>query len=603
MRSRLRAFHAKTVEAAGDVVVLARGMLTGSEPVNIGLLLDAYICGVGSFADPTRYRLRQMTDEIGQFHALLPPDGSFFEHVWSVKPSAAERYCPDAMPHLFTTRPNAGLEATQVLEPCPNEAIDLRLPTPLGGLIRRPYRAPFRIYATNDAIAYVHPFQYQVLSKDRSALWISGSPRALSRCSIPDLQIEQTDRNIVIVQDRFVFANLCHLLFDGVTRILHYIETFGSSGNDLFVLGSIPGEFQALVCATLSEKFGIAPENLCFPTGPRLLSTTRKCFWFSDQMEGHAHPAQMAHPRSVSALAAFCAGLPAVGSQARRLYISRGDAERRRVANEAELIAALEAQGFTAVQLAKLPAQEQIGLFRGADMVVGPHGMGLTHIIMGTNLGRMIELFHPNAGTDAYAFIARSAGMEYDFIVGTEAPNTPSDFTVDVRRVVDLVGPDDCPVRRPAWHKSANLIPASRTFQGFFPVGASRVEPCAEQMIWGQEARLHRKLGRAVELGRWPRVLISPGRQYTASCWVWIPDNFEGDYVSVQISDSDPRAQQAADLALRGAWQRIYSTGTARQTARCSVSVNVGGPDDCTVMSTCWQFEQGDTPTAYVATG
>ena len=237
--------------------------------------------------------------------------------------------------------------------------------------------------------------------------------------------MEQTDKNIVLIQDRFVFSNLCHFLFDGVTRILHYVENFGVSDKDLFVLGSIPGDYQALICTALSEHIGISPENLVFPTGAHLLATSRKCFWFSDQMEAHAHPAQMAHPRSVSALAELCAKVPAPAAAARRIYISRGDAERRRVANEAELVTALEGRGFTSVQLARLPAREEIGLFRGADTVVGPHGMGLTQIIMGSELGRMIELFHPNAGTDAYAWIARTGGVEYRLRCGNRGAEHP----------------------------------------------------------------------------------------------------------------------------------------------------------------------------------
>ena len=319
-------------------------------------------------------------------------------------------------------------------------------------------------------------------------------------------------------------------------------------------------------------------------------------------MEGHAHPAQMAHPRSVSALAALCAKVPAPAGAAKRIYISRGDAERRRVANETELVTALESRGFTSVQLARLPAREQIGLFRGAQIVVGPHGMGLTQIIMGSDLGRLIELFHPNAGTDAYAWVARSGGIEYDFLLGAEVPHTPTDFTVDISRVLALLGPDEAPIRRPAWRKNANLIPASRNFQGFFPVGSSRVEPCAEQMVWGQEARLHRKRGNAAEVGRWPHILITSGRRYTASCWVWIPEDFEGEDVAIGIGDWKDQTPHPADLGKRNTWQRIWSAGVAPAKDRCWVGLHVQGGDP-TVGSTCWQFETGTIPTSYVSTG
>jgi hypothetical protein len=602
-QSRLGGFLTKTVEATNDIVALAHRMLSGRAPPDIGLLLHAYVCGVGSYADSTRYRMRQIADEVGQAHGLLPRGGSFFEHVWSVKREAVEQYCAWVAPLLLTGRANVGLEGVQVLDPCPNDAMDLRLPPPLGGLIRRPWRAPFRVYATDDAIAYVHPFQYQVLSKDGNAYWITGSPRALSRASIPEMPVEETDKNIVIVQDRFVFSNLCHFLFDGVTRILHYVETFGVSDKDLFILGSIPRKYQNLVCTALSEYAGIAPENLFFPVGPHLLSTSRKCFWFSDQMEGHVHPAQMAHPRSIGALAEFCATLPGAGGAGKRVYVSRGDATRRRIANEDDLIAALQGRGFRSVQLAKLPANEQIGIFRDAEIVVGPHGMGLTQIIMGSKLGRLIELFHSNAGTDAYAFVARAAGMQYDFLSGPEVPKTSGDFSIDVGKVLDLLGPDDTPRHTPSWRRNANLIPASRTFQGFFLIGASRLEAYADQMIWGHEARLHRRRGNAREVGRWPHILISPGRHYTASCWIRISSEFTGTRVAMRVGDWSEQTQHAANLSLTEGWQRIWTTGMAPEKDRTWVALEIDGVDDDAVASCCWQFESGQVPGAYSGTG
>ncbi len=602
LRYRLKAFHRRTVDAATDVVRLAYAMVDGTAPVHIGVLLQAYIDGVGSWDDSTRYRLRQVTDEVAQKNGSLAASASLFEHTWSVKPSAVEQYCPDLSSQLLLARPNEGLDAFQALDPCPNEIVDLRLPASIGGMIRRAWRGPLRIYATADAIAYIHPFQYQIISKDRSAFWISGSPRSLSRCSIPDVPLRHIDKNIIIIQDRFVFSNLCHFMFDGVTRILHYVEQFGTSKDDLFVLGSIPGDYQALVCAALAEHAGISRESLFFPDGAYLLTTSRRCFWFSDQVEGHSHPAQMAHPKSVSALAALCAKIPATRSDARRIYISRGDASRRRVANEDELVERLEERGFVSVQLGRHSAMEQIGLFREADIVVGPHGMGLTHIIAAKNVGKVIELFHPNAGTDAYALVARAADAEYDFVIGTDVPGTPHDFAIDVQRVLDLLGPEGGAMRQPMWDKAANLIPASRTFHGFVPVGASRLEAFHHPMIWGQEARLHRIRDDATEVGRWPHMLISAKRTYTLSCWIWIPHEFTGVDVSIQIGEWPVEARQAADPDQRDQWQRVWYTALAPLKDRCWAEIHVVGPPGSWVASTCWQFEVGDLPTSYVAT-
>lgn len=602
-RARVREFQARGVETADEVVRLAIRMLNDEAPVNLGLLLQAYIYGEGSVADSTRYRLRQLTDEIGTKQGVLASGASFFEHMWSVKPSAVETHCPELLPLMLPGRSNEGLEVTNVLEPCPNEAIELRLPMPLGGLIRRPWRAPFRIFSTNDAVVYVDPFQFQLLTRDRSSFWISGSPRALSRYSLPVLPALQIDKNIVVVQDRFDFSNLCHFLFDGVTRILHYIEQFGTLEQSLFVLGSVPSDYHELVCRVLSEGYGIPRENLFFPTGAYILSTSRMCYWFSDQVEGHMHPAQMAHPRSISFLADLCAKLPASGGAGPRVYISRADASRRRVANEAALTAALEGAGFAIIRLAELPATEQIGVFREAEVVVGPHGMGLSHIVTSQKLGRLIELFHPSAGTDAYAFVAKAGGVDYDFVIGSAVPDSPTDFNIDVDRVLDLVGPEDAPVHAPAWRRSENLIPASRSFRGFIGVGGSTADPAVDQMIWGEETRLHTKRSLSSEVGRWPCILIRPRERYTASCWVKIPEDFSGSSVALEFGGVGNQASNPADLTRRGVWQMIRTVARADQDGQCSIGLLVEGPEESRVLSTCWKLEAGCEATAYSATG
>jgi hypothetical protein len=557
---------------------------------------------VGAYSDPTRHHLRLIIDQVGWAKELLSPEDSFFQPRLSIRQEAIERFCPEMAEAIYEPRQNTELEVIRVLDACPNEAMNLTLPSPLGTMIRRPWRAPFEIYATDDAVVYVHPLQYQVLSRDRSGVWESANPRSLSKHSIPDLPLEKIDMNIIVVQDRFEFFNLCHFLFDGLTRVLHFIATFGVSNKDLFVFGSVPSEYHALICASLALHAGVPRESLFFPASALLLSTSRKCFWFSDQVLAHSHPAQMAHPRSLSVLSAFCTQVPSTDSSARRIYISRGDASRRRVANEKKLMAALESVGFISVQLGTLPAAQQIGLFRGADIVVGPHGMGLTHMIMGTRLGRLVELFHPRAGTDAYAFVATVAGIQYDYVVGEDVANQRADFEIDPDRVLDLLGPDDAPVRRPSWNKMANMIPASKTFQGFFAVGANRIEPSADQMIWGQQSRLHYKQGQ-VEVGRWPDIRVSAGKNYVLSCWVRIPSGFSGTALFLHIKDWQEQTHHEADVGQRDLWQRIYSAGTSPSDGRCQLSLELEGDDGISVISTCWQFENGIAPTSYVPTG
>lgn len=57
-----------------------------------------------------------------------------------------------------------------------------------------------------------------------------------------------------------------------------------------------------------------------------------------------------------------------------RIYISRKNAEHRRVTNESEIIDLLKTYGIVSVELEDLPFAEQINNFYNAEVVVGPHG-------------------------------------------------------------------------------------------------------------------------------------------------------------------------------------------------------------------------------------
>lgn len=85
----------------------------------------------------------------------------------------------------------------------------------------------------------------------------------------------------------------------------------------------------------------------------------------------------------------------AEGGAGRRIYISRDDARLRRVLNERRLLPRLESLGFERAVLGELPVARQIALFRQADIVVAPHGAGLTHIAWCKPGTKIVEFF-PN---------------------------------------------------------------------------------------------------------------------------------------------------------------------------------------------------------------
>ena len=270
-RQLVQAEFNASLSAADALNHVAYAMLDGRDAPDAAPLMRAFLRGGGDQADATRFRLSEVTDLVGRKQGLLADDERFFHHPWLPRRDAVEQLCPELLPLLFEARNNTGLQAAQLLDACPNEVRDPGFPAPLGQMIARARRPGLVAYMTDDARAYVHPMQYQVLSADASATWLSASPRFLARASVPDVAVERLPRTIVVVQDRFVFSNVSHFLYDGMTRILHYAAQVWLSGDELFVLGGIPGDYQALVCATLCRHLGIGLDALLFPDRPRLL--------------------------------------------------------------------------------------------------------------------------------------------------------------------------------------------------------------------------------------------------------------------------------------------------------------------------------------------
>ena len=121
-------------------------------------------------------------------------------------------------------------------------------------------------------------------------------------------------------------------------------------------------------------------------------------------------------------------------THARRLYVSRADAEYRKVANEDDLVAMLHDYGFEAVTLADRPLDEQAALFYDAEAVIAPHGAGLTNLVY-ADAAFVLELFPDPRVTPHYVFLCKSLGHRYRYLAGPAPTLNPPSFVVDLGAV------------------------------------------------------------------------------------------------------------------------------------------------------------------------
>ena len=124
-----------------------------------------------------------------------------------------------------------------------------------------------------------------------------------------------------------------------------------------------------------------------------------------------------------------------------KVFISRRKALGRRIANEKEVLEALEPLGFVAYILEEMSYLEQVKLFAQAKVIIAPHGAGLTNLIFADN-PIILELFGAYVGRE-FANLARGMGFKYGCL-GCPPPRgevrqKDGDMIVDVKQMQNLL--------------------------------------------------------------------------------------------------------------------------------------------------------------------
>lgn len=114
-----------------------------------------------------------------------------------------------------------------------------------------------------------------------------------------------------------------------------------------------------------------------------------------------------------------------------RIYVSRREADQRRVVNEEELLEALSSFGFEAYVLEQMSFEDQVSLFNDAELIVGPHGAGLVNMIFSADT-TVVELLHGGDVRPHYFRLAKHLSYGYDFLV---CDSRGEDMSVDVPAV------------------------------------------------------------------------------------------------------------------------------------------------------------------------
>ncbi len=126
--------------------------------------------------------------------------------------------------------------------------------------------------------------------------------------------------------------------------------------------------------------------------------------------------------------ALYLGGAPARADGRRRLLISRRKAKDRRIVNEGQVHDLLSELGFEAVTFEDMDVRAQAKLMSEAEIVVAPHGAGLSNVVFCPPGGTVIE-FIPTRCPIVFQVLSQKCGLNY---IAVQSDWLGSDQAVDV---------------------------------------------------------------------------------------------------------------------------------------------------------------------------
>jgi hypothetical protein len=105
------------------------------------------------------------------------------------------------------------------------------------------------------------------------------------------------------------------------------------------------------------------------------------------------------------------------GLQSSRLYVSRRFSSRA-LQNEVEIEKILEQNGFEILYLERLTFKEQIQKFASSEIIIAPHGAGLTNILWCKEGTKVVEVTSPSVFNPCYRNLSNQIQLNHSFISG-----------------------------------------------------------------------------------------------------------------------------------------------------------------------------------------
>lgn len=212
--------------------------------------------------------------------------------------------------------------------------------------------------------------------------------------------------------DRFLPNNPAHALGDHLARAIYARDTLGLPSTEIV----LPQSGAPVVSAMQAE---VDPGFAILPQGEVIHAKRLTLLNGSVGRDAGGHPLFYANPSVTATMTKAAAKVASRGQGVgKRIYLSRRTMGSRPLRNEADVIAALEAKGFTSLAMETLDGEAQLAAIAQADVIVAPHGAALSTILAARPGTKCLEMFNPQRGVLDFCIMAALRGVDYDMIVG-----------------------------------------------------------------------------------------------------------------------------------------------------------------------------------------
>lgn len=167
----------------------------------------------------------------------------------------------------------------------------------------------------------------------------------------------------------------------------------------------------------LSFPLHIQPTNLIVPSFPSAIAWMPpwSCKYLRDKiLEKKVTVLNSLQPSLIMEKEEECSLI----NKKKRLYISRNKSSNRRLINEEEVINILLNYDFEVINLELLSVKQQAELLSQAEIIISPHGSGLSNLVFCQSNTKVIEIFAPNYVYPCYWLVSNLVNLDYYYLVG-----------------------------------------------------------------------------------------------------------------------------------------------------------------------------------------